>query len=183
MPDESGSKARRTALKTFRLPVGLIEFLEKEAERRNTTVNALVSTILLENASWEARARDFGFVPIYRLLFRRLYEELEDDALDKIGREVVYGMWKEMAQYWFQDSSPQKILEILSSRYRTLPFVQTEVKNQAGVVMVMAHHDLGPKGAVMLRGALDALARVSFQSQPKIDVGDTLVTLEFPVRQ
>jgi hypothetical protein len=172
---------RKTTLRTFRFSEELAYALEAEAEEQETTLNALVSSVLTKHVEWDAKANKFGFIPTYKPIFTGVIQMLDDESLDRIGRTVLPGMWKEMASFWFQDSSVDKILDLLSVRSRLLPYVQTEVKKEGRQCTIVTHHDLGPKWSVVLHGAFDELVRKLFHSQPTISVGDTVVTVEFSV--
>lgn len=177
--EEMGSRHRKTILKTFRFSEELVLLLEKEAEKEGTTINALAGSILTQHLGWEIKAREFGFVPVYKPLFKTLFEALDEETLSRIGRKALPDMWKEMAEFWFQDSSAGKILDIWTMRSRHIPYVQTEVKKQASTYTIVFHHDLGPKWSIVVRSALDELVRKSFLAQPTISVGDTVVTAQF----
>ena len=172
---------RKTTLRTFRFPEELARALEAEAENQGMTLNALVSSILTKHIDWDAKAAKFGFIPAYKPIFTGAIQMLDDGSLDRIGRTVLPAMWREMASFWFQDSSADKILELLSMRSRHLPYIQTEVKRQGRTCTIVTHHDLGPKWSVVLHGAFDELVRQTFHTQPAINAGDTVVTVEFSV--
>ena len=96
-----------------------------------------------------------------------------------MGRTIIAPMWKEMASFWFQDSSGDSILNLLSMRSRHLPYVQTEIRKEGRKCTIVTHHDLGPKWSAVLHGAFDELVRKSFHALPTISVGDTVLTVDF----
>jgi hypothetical protein len=173
--EKAGTRLRRTSLKTFRLPEGLLLLLEREAEAQGTTLSALVSSILTNYIEWDVKARKFGFIPVYKPIFTMLSETPDVKALDQIGRNALLGTWKEMTEYWFQESSPEMVLQFLEFQSRYIPYVQTGVRRQGNSYTVVLHHDLGPTWSVVYRGALDELARRMFKAQPVIDMGNTVV--------
>ena len=172
---------RKTTLRTFRFSEELTRALEAEAEEQGITLNAFVSSILTKHVEWDAKAAKFGYIPTYKPIFTWLLQASDDESLTRLGRTVLPAMWKEMASFWFQDSSEGRILDLLSMRSRYLPFIQSEVKREGRKCTIVTHHDLGPKWSVVLRNAFDELARASFHAQPTISVGETVVTVEFSV--
>jgi hypothetical protein len=172
-------RLRKTTLRTFRFTEELARTLDAEAQEQGMTLNALVSSILTKYVEWDAKAAKFGYIPTYKPIFEGLLQASDDESLDKMGRTVLAPMWKEMASFWYHDSSERRILDLLSMRSRHLPYVQTEVRNDGRKYTIVTHHDLGPKWSVVLHGALDELVRKSFHAQPMITVGDTVVTVEF----
>lgn len=169
---------RKTVLKTFRFSEDLMCSLENEAKEEGTTVNALVGTVITQHLEWEIKARRFGYTPIYKPLLRALIEKLDEESLAQTGK-ILPDMWKEMAEFWFQDSSAEKILEFLAFSSRYVPQMQTEVKREGNMHIIVYHHDLGPKWSFVILNALDELVRRSFRSPPTLNTGTTVVTAEF----
>ena len=175
------ARQRKTTLRTFRLPEELARVLELEAQEQGMTLNALASSIFTKYAEWDGRAAKFGYIPVYKPVFEGLLQASDDESLDRMGRKVIAPMWREMASFWFHDSSADRILEFLPMRSRHLPYVQMVVNKEGRKCTIVTHHDLGPKYSVMLHGAFDELVRNSFHTQPMISVGDTVLTVEFSV--
>lgn len=176
-------RARRTGLRTFRLPEDLIAALEKEAQDDGTSLNALISSLAHRHAEWDSRAKRFGFISVHGPLFRGLLDRLDDQTLDQLGRTVLLPLWRDMATFFYNDLLPNRILDFLSMRSRHLTYVQTEVKMQDNLYTVVVHHELGPKWSVVLHAALDEMARQAFHTQPKMSVSGTVVTAEFRPHQ
>jgi hypothetical protein len=182
LPDsKDASHRKKTTLRTFRFPVELANGLEALAEEQGVTLNALVSSVLTKHIDWEAKATKFGFIPVYKQIFKNLIEKLDNEALDRLGRTVLLPLWEEMASFWLEDSSPDRVLDLLSLRGRILPYLQTEVKKEGHKRTVIIHQDLDPSWSVVTRGALDELVRTRFHSQPRISVGETMVIAEFSI--
>ena len=175
-------RQRKTTLRTFRFSEELTRALEAEAEEQGMTLNALVSSVLVKHIEWDAKAAKFGYIPNYKPIFMWLLQASDEESLNRLGRTVLPTMWREMASFWFKDSSENKILELLSMRSRHLPFVQSEVKREGRKCTIVTHHDLGPRWSIVLHSAFDELVTASFHKQPTISVGETVVTVEFPVQ-
>ena len=178
--DETGHQ-RKTTLRTFRFPEELAHALEAEAQEQGMTLNALVSLILTKHEEWDAKAAKFGYIPTYKSVFVSLLQASDEESLIRMGRTILAPMWKEMASFWYHDSSEERILDLLSMRSRHLPYVQTEVNKEGRRCTIVTHHDLGSKWSIVLQGAFDELVRKSFHSQPTISVGETVVTVDFPL--
>jgi hypothetical protein len=179
-PDETGAHRGKTTLKTFRFMEDLSVALEKEAEQKGMTLNALASSILTKHVEWDEKAGEIGFIPVYKPIFLALLGAMNDKTLDQIGRTLLVPLWKDMTTFWLQDFSGDRILDFLT-KGRNLPYVQTEVKKQGREYTIIFHHDLGPKWGVVLHGALDELVRKFYRAQPTISIGETVVTAEFTV--
>ena len=130
----------------------------------------------------DKKAREFGFVPLHTSVFTSLLKDLDDETLARIGREVLFATWKEMAEFWFQDSSPDKILEALSMRSRvSSERLRTRVTKEEGTYTVVCHHEFGPKWSIVMKSALQEFVRKSFLVEPRISAGESVVTTRFKI--
>jgi hypothetical protein len=179
-------RERRTHLRTLRFSESLAHSLEKEAAEQGTTINALANSILEDYFTWNKKAREFGFISLHKPIFIRLLEGLDDEALARIGKEVLYTTWKEMADFWFGDSSPDRLLTVLAMRSRINPTrLRTRVTQEEGTYTIVLHHDFGPKWSIIDKSALQELVHNAFHAEPHITAGESVVTARFtlpPVR-
>lgn len=157
--------------------------LEKEAADEGTTVNADVNSIIRQHFDWHKKAQEFGIVEIPKSVFMSLTEGLDDERLARIGRDVVPATWKEMAEFWFQDSSPNGIIRHLMTRAKFNPYNRTEVTQEEGNYTIVLHHDFGPKWSIIAKNALQEFVRKSFHVEPRISAGESVVTARFKVNQ
>lgn len=178
---EPSKDERKTRLKTVRLPESLVRSLEKEAAEEGTTVNADVNSILSHHFDWHKKAQEFGFASIHKTLLKSMLEGLDDETLARIGREVMTPLWKEMADYWSQDSSPDGTLKHLMFRSKFNPHHQTRMTREENTYTVVLHHDFGPRWNIMTKNALQEFVRKSFHVEPRITVGESVVTARFKV--
>jgi len=176
----TGKGERRSQLKTIRLSESLAQSLEKEATDEGTTVNALVNSILGRHYGWDKKAREFGFVWVHKPIFRRLVEIADDEELAQLGREVIFATWKEMAEFWLGDSTPEGILDALSLRSRYGSSTRTSVTRDEDEYTIVLHHEFGPRHSIALKSALQELAK-SFHATPRLSAGESVVTARFKV--
>lgn len=172
---------RKTRLKTIRFPDSLVRSLEKEAAEEGTTVNADVNSIISRHFNWHKRLREYGFVTVARSTFTNLIEAVDDETLTRIGREVVPPLYEEMAQLWFQDSSPEKILDAINLRFKFDPLMRAKITKEGDVYTIVVRHDLGPKWSILTESTAREIAKRLFHAEPKINRGDSIVTARFKV--
>jgi len=177
----TNTKERRTRLKTIRLSESTVRLLEKEAADEGTTVNADINSILDQHFSWNKKAMEFGFVWVHKPIFRRLVEIADDEELARLGREVIFATWKEMAEYWLQDSTPDGILDALSLRSRYGSSTRSAVTREGDEYTIVLHHEFGPKHSIALKSALEELAKL-FHATPRLSAGESIVTARFKVK-
>jgi hypothetical protein len=171
----------KSVLKTFRLSGSLDRSLKKGAADEGTTVNALANSILGAYFGWRKKAREFGFIPLYRPVLMRIIEELDDEALARIGREGVAASWIEQAEFFLQDPTPTKTLEAMSRRSKTNPGATTRITQEDGAYTIVMLHDFGPRWSIVVKGALQGFVRKTFDVEPRITVGGSVVTARFKV--
>jgi hypothetical protein len=158
----------------------LVRSLEKEAADEGTTVNALVNSILGKHYGWDKKAIEFGFVWVHKPIFRRLVDIADDEELARLGREVIFATWKEMAEYWLGDSTPEGILDALSLRSRYGSSTRSMVTREGDEYTIVLHHEFGPRHSIALKSALLELVS-SFHATPRLSAGESVVTARFKV--
>jgi hypothetical protein len=175
------ARARKTRLKTIRLSESLARSLEKEATEEGTTVNADVNSILGQHFDWDKKAREFGYISLHKPIFMRLIEELDDETLARIGREDVIASWKEQAEFFLQDSTPNRILEAMGIGSKSHPGTVARILQREGECTITLRHDFGPKWSVVAKNALQEFVREMFHVEPRISAGESVVTAHFKV--
>ncbi len=180
MPKANMSE-RKTHLKTIRLSESLVRSLEKEAADEGTSVNADVNSILSQHFDWDKKAEEFGFYSIPIRLLKNILEGLDDEALARLGREVLPALWKEMAEFFSQDSSLDGMVKFQTMRSKFNPHNHTRVTQDEGEYTIVWRHDFGPKWSIVVKNAIQQFVRKSFHAEPRISVGESVVTAHFKV--
>lgn len=160
----------------------MVRSLEKDAAEEGTTVNADVNSILSGYFEWHKKAREFGIVSVPKSILLSLLEGVDDKTLARVGREVVPTTWKEQAEFWFQDSSPDAILKVLGIRAKFNPSNRTKTTQDEGTYTIVFRHDFGPRWSILAKAALQEFVRQSFHVEPRISQGESVVTAHFKVK-
>lgn len=181
MPKASTDE-HKSVLKTIRLHESLVRSLEEEAAEEGTSVNSDVNSILGRHFDLNKRMREFGFVTTAKQTFVRLIEAVDDETLARIGREAIPGMYEEMAELWFQGSSPEKIIDAINLRLRFDASMQGRITREGDMYSLVLRHDLGPKWSVLCESAAREIAKRLFNTEPLINRGDSVVTARFRVK-
>lgn len=100
-----------------------------------------------------------------------------------MGAEVVVNTWKEMAEFWLQDSTPEKMLEVLRIRARLDRQTESKTTQNGNTYTIVFRNDYGPKFGIVAESALREFVRKSFHVEPRISRGDTVVTARFTIHQ
>jgi hypothetical protein len=173
---------RKTVLKTIRISESLARSLEKEAADEGTTVNADINSIISRHFSWDKKVGEFGFVTVPKLTFKSLIEGLDDETLARIGREVIPTMFEEMAELWFQDSTPEKILDAINARFKFDALMRAKTTKEGDVYTVVFRHDLGPKWSILSESAARELTKRFLHVEPQVSRGESVVTARFKLK-
>ena len=172
---------RKSVLKTIRISESLARSLEKEAADEDTTVNAGINSIMSRYFNWDKRLGEYGFVTVAKATFTKLIEAVDDETLVRIGREVVPPLYEEMAELWFHDSAPEKILDAINLRFKFDPLMRAKITKEGDVYTLVVRHDLGPKWSILAESTSREVAKRFFHTDPKITRGDSVVTDSFKV--
>ena len=175
----TGTDERKTILKTVRIQESLAHSLEEEAADKGTTVNADINSIINQHFSWDKKVREFGFVTLPKVTFMSLIKELDDKAMVRIGREVLPAMFEEMAELWFQGTTPEKILDAINTRFRYDALMHVETSKQGDMYTIVFRHEFGRKWSLMVESAARELTKRYLHVEPRISVGDSVVTVSY----
>lgn len=176
-------KKKKTILKTFRFPEALAHSLQKEAADEGTTVSAQVNSIIRRYFEWDKKARESGFTMIEKSVLKALVEGSDDKTLERIGREVVPTWFEDMASFWFQESSPERILDAINLRFKFDSLMRIKITRGEEEYVVVFRHDLGPKWSIIAESAARTLTKRFFHVEPQISRGDSVVTVRFKVNR
>jgi len=176
----SSKVERKSIIKTFRISESLVRSLQKEAADEGTTVNAYVNSILSRHLNWDKKLLEFGIAELPRSMLMSLLEGCDDETLARIGRES-FAVRKEMAEFFFQDSSPKGILNFLTARSRFNPKDQTKITQEEDKYVIVMHHDFGPRWSIVVKNGLEEFVKQSFHVEPRISQGESVVTARFKV--
>ncbi|MGD0146679.1 MAG: hypothetical protein ABSB53_07505 [Nitrososphaerales archaeon] len=177
-PDKDENK---THLRTIRIPESLERSLEKEAADESTTVNAKINSILSRHYNWDKKIQEFGYAEIPKSLLMSMLEGLDDKTLARIGREVIPTLWKDLAEFWSQGTSPESVISFMGTRSKFNPGSQTRITQEEGVYTIVFHHEFGPKWSIMAKNAFQEYVGQTFHVEPRISMGESTVTARFKV--
>jgi len=157
----------------------LVRTLEEEGAESGVPVNAVVASVLDHYFRWTSKTHDLGLVSIHKPVFVKMIEELDDETLAHLGREDLASSWKDMAKFWFGDSSAESMLKFLSSRAKCEVEERPRATRGMNEYTILIHHDFGPKWSIVLRGALQEVIKSSFHSESHVSAGASVVTGRF----
>jgi len=168
-------------VKTFRLPKELLLALEKDAQEEGTTVNALVSTILIRYAEWGSSERKLGVISVTRPLLATLLESADPKKLAVVARRRLPTGWRNMALFKYHDVSPESMIRLHSLITKYGLAAALDVRKEEGEYVISCSHQLGRNFSIMLKEGWDELIRTTYHVQPETRFDDELFTIRFSV--
>jgi hypothetical protein len=83
------SDSRKTVLKTMRIPNYINTLLEKDADSKGISVNALISMIMTKYTEWDRYIERFGGITIKPQALKEILEEVNEDRLSLSKRICI----------------------------------------------------------------------------------------------
>ena len=131
---------RKTVLRSFRLEKEVDEILQKESQSRGISVNALVSQILKKFVEWDRYVERFGFVTIMRDGFRILHEELKEEEIERLARDIGGRNPREAMLFWFKSANTENLLKWLSLHCKYGRIAECEIQRLGNCYTITLHH-------------------------------------------
>ena len=101
-PGRDTSDTKKTVLKTMRIPAYINALLEKDADSKGVTVNALLSIILTKYAEWDRYIERFGGITIKPQAFKEIIDAVDENKLADIAKRSGTRFPKEFILFWFK---------------------------------------------------------------------------------
>ena len=79
-------KKKKTELVTFRFEKEILESLKKSAEKKQVSLNNLISQIIKHHIDWHSTAPDFGIIPMDDVAFRLILKNFSKLELENIAK-------------------------------------------------------------------------------------------------
>jgi hypothetical protein len=175
----SGTRRKKTALRTIRLPEDLLLELDAAAADDGLSFNSLMINLLTDYTIWQRKSRKFGFATISKQFLRMLLDSSDPAELEKMVREKYPSVMKSMAMFWYNDSSPTSMIKVLGLISVRNWYVELNQAVEGKAHTMTFHHDLGPVFSLFLKTMLDSTVRNEFHSRPVFQEGESSLTVQF----
>lgn len=172
--------ARKTVLKSIRMTEADEAVLQKDAEAKGITFNALVSSLITRYVEWDRLAERYGFIALPRQSYRYLISLLDHDQLERFGKETGAINAPAIASFWFKSLGPQTFLRFLAVYAKHCGIWDYEVGRQGGNLVLTVHNDIDPAYSVAIRPYFDQAIRSIAGAVPKIEDKGNAVVFTFP---
>jgi len=165
---------------SLRISEAAYKVLQKDAKKRNTSVNTLANQILVAYAEYESRLGGLGLLRVTRPTFLQILNAGSDEAMAEagtiVGEEVTTGVILSSAG----EITALLILDWLKRIATYSNLVEYTEISHGGKTSVTLEHSLGPKWSVFLSSYVESLFR-SVNKQVKCVRLSNSVTFEVEV--
>ena len=172
-------KESKSVLRSIRLRRDLQQILERDAESKGISVNALVTAVLSRYAEWDRFAEKFGFVTITKGGYLAMLDAIPEEELDRLGEQIGSTNPREVTLFWFKRLGLDAFLQYLrlASKYsRTFEF---EVDRQGSDVTLLVRHDLTERHSRHLVHFFIGAIRSVVGAVPRTQMGRNSVVIRF----
>lgn len=170
------SPSKKTVLRTIRLTGKLDELLQDDAKEKNLSVNGLVNRIMTRYMEWDRYISKFGFVSIASETFRAILEEVGDEKIENIAKELGQQMPQAVTLFWFKELNLETFLKTITlySKYSGLHKIEIEMNKDC---IITFHHELGKKWSVFLSHFLSQFVESTVGVVPQVETTNSLIVV------
>jgi hypothetical protein len=173
------SEKNKTLLRTIRIPKDMDELLQRDAEAKRMSVNALISSIIGKYAEWDRYTEKYGFVSIAREGFRSILDATDEQRLEKVAKELGGRAPKEFIYFWFKKMSIDTFLAYTSLYCKYGGVAEYELETDGRNYTITAHHGLGENWSKFLMHFMTEGMKTSLGIIPKFEITESCVVMNF----
>jgi len=167
---------------TLRLPNQVLEILKKEAEKKDLTLNALVTKILFKNASFELYVKAVPNMTIPHEIFIEFINKSNNSAIEEIaknGPSIVKKLFRILGLEYNLDNVIYSYFEMIGKYCEWYSFSHQIKHNRRRLVF---NTMLGPKWTVFLSIYAKSILESLKIHVDEVSVNDGVIVFEFSPR-
>jgi hypothetical protein len=150
---------------TFRLDKAMLDQLRQEAEEKRINLSTLLNQIIESHIKWHASATKAGFMPIRKIVIKKLFDSLTIENIDALATEVSLGLTDETMAIMSSKRSEKSVFELIDRWIKMSGFsYHHEVSENSHIYVV--HHNMGEKWSYYLSRIFDHIALEFMNTKP-----------------
>lgn len=173
------NKKEKTVIRTIRITKEMDKLLQNDAKTKRISVNSLVSMIMTRYAEMDRFNEKFGTITLRRESFKAILEELTEDKILKIAKEMGSVIPREFLLFWFKNVTLDSYLKYLSLICRYSGFGEYEVASDERSYSLTVIHDMGYKWSIFLENLIVHGMKSTIGISPKTDVTKNSLVVRF----
>jgi len=176
---EGKNVKRRSVLRVSRISEDMDKLLQKDAEDKRTSVNALINSIFTKYAEWDRYAERFGYVSIGKQLLASIVLATDEDRLAEIGDELGGQLTRQFIMFWFKRVNLETFLDYVSLVCRYGGIAKYEMERDGREYVITTIHELGLPWSYFLKHFIDQGLRANLGITAQFDVSKNSVIARF----
>lgn len=161
-------KGKRTESITFRLDSDILNRLRREAERKDISVNTLISQIAKQHTNWHSVATQAGFIALRRPLIMKLIDKHTDEEIRNLARYIANTSNKDFVLLLRSKYNIHSALDVIETWIKISGYPHTHNIDERGyshaVHSFVIQHDMGKKWSLYLSELYQSLFK-EFRAQ------------------
>lgn len=134
---------------TIRTGKKVLDALKAEAKEKQISTNILISQIFKQHLDWHSNAANAGFVPMRRGTIVKLLNDISEEEVAKIARNIGLRESKEFVLLLRNEYSLSSALDVIETWLRISGYLcKHEVR--FGIHSFVLQHDMGKKWSIYL---------------------------------
>jgi hypothetical protein len=138
-------RQKKTVLRTVRISQELDELLEKDAKAHRTSVNGLISSIIVKYAEWDRYTEKFPYICIPKAIFRGLLDLTDENALATVAEQLGVELPNDITSFWFKKFNLETYLQYISNSSEYGKALEAEIENEGRNYTITIYHEYGKK--------------------------------------
>lgn len=163
---------------TFRISTTLLESLREESLKNNTSLNTLVSQLIIEHETWHKYSKNAGFMSIPKDFQRSLLNKVTKDEIIQITQQKAK-MCNSIVSMLRSVYSLDTFLDVIESWFKISNF---SYRKDVGtdVFRLTVQHNMGEKWSVFLSTLIQSNLEKLVNEKCVITITDESVSIEIP---
>ena len=153
---EDGRIKQKSVNLSLRMNKEVYDILADHAKDQGLSLNSLINSITKRHLTWERFADEIGFVPITRRTLKKIFRELDEDAVNRLADDVGGTVPRELLYLSYGKMSFENLIKIIEINGTRFGKVRHVVNNSIHSINI--HHGINEKFSKFLALTLKAFA-------------------------
>lgn len=173
------NQKRKSVLRVSRISEDMDRLLQKDAENKRTSVNALINSIFTKYAEWDRFAERFGYVSIGKELLASILLATDEEKLMTIGEELGGQLTRQFVMFWFKRLNLETFLAYVSMVCRYGGIAKYEMEMEGRDYTITTIHELGLPWSRFLKHFIDQGLKTNLGITAQFDLSKNSVITRF----
>lgn len=165
---------------TFRFPAALFKELKEESEHKKVSLNTLLNQIVTAHVEWHAHATSAGFMPVRRMLVKKLMDLLTEGEIDNLAKNIA-GELKDASLIVMGAGTQRSLLGFLERWVNASGFTYRHLA-ESNIHTFIIQHEMGHNWSHYLGRICYYLTEEVAAAKPQIEISDKIFVLKVKIK-